>query len=88
MECPFASRVSRRGSISHDESPGQNASDFYLVCLAINYAGLFALAAIKTRALVSMCVGECQGRCTRRDGDRENGEREKKDREAKSFVIA
>lgn len=73
--------------MSHDESPGQNASDFYLVCLAINYAGLFALA-IKTLTLVSMCVGECQGRCTRRDGDRENGGREKKDREAKSFVIA
>lgn len=64
MECFVSKRESREG-------PSEQNTSFYLACLAINYAGLFALA-IKTRAHVD----ECQGRCTRWDIDR--GEKEKK----------
>lgn len=85
MECSFASR---RGSILREKPSERNASGFYLAYLAINYSGLFALAAIKTRVYVFTCVDECQGRRTRQDVDRRNGGREKNWERLLSFVIA
>ena len=56
--------------------------------------GLFALAAIKTRAHVSTCVGECQSQCVciGIEGEikcryRGIGEREKKTERQKALIL-